>query len=77
MSSIELSVTRAAASTFLTSDLSVDAADATVIIDALYGGASGTPTRRFQDSRALRSLCEGRIGSANTITFFGMMAIDY
>jgi hypothetical protein len=77
MSSITLSTTRTAASTVLITDLSVDAADAGVILDALYGGASGTPMYRDKDSRALRTLCESRIGASNTQAFFAALSLDY
>jgi hypothetical protein len=77
MSAIQLAVTRAAASTVLITDLSIDAADAGVILDALYGGASGTPAYHDKDSRALRTLCEARIGAANTQAFFAALSLDY
>jgi ApbE superfamily uncharacterized protein (UPF0280 family) len=77
MSGMQITVTRATALTFLTSDLSVADAQANAIIDAIYGGASGTPTKRFEDSRALRTLCERHISAENTQLFFIMMGIEF
>jgi hypothetical protein len=81
-----ITVTRGDASTHLVSTLSVTAADANKVLDALYGGvadgasgggASGTPGRFIQDSRVYRSFCEGVIGAANTISYFTLLGIEY
>jgi hypothetical protein len=61
-----LTVTRAAAYTYITSDLSLPAADANVVLDSLYSGASGTPKLRSQDSRAFRAYATDKLGSAES-----------
>jgi hypothetical protein len=77
MTAMNITTTRAAASTILITDLSVAAAEAGIVLDALYGAGNGTPTGRFQDSSAFRRLCEAQIGTANTIAFFSAVGIDY
>jgi NAD(P)H-hydrate repair Nnr-like enzyme with NAD(P)H-hydrate epimerase domain len=77
MAAMTINMTRAAANTFLTSDLSVAAAEAAVVIDALYGTGGGTPTSRFWDSRALRTLCESQIGASNTQLLFAALGVEY
>jgi hypothetical protein len=77
MAAMTINMTRAAASTFLTSDLSVAAPEATKVLDEIYGASNGTPTGRFRDSRSLRTLCEAQIGVENTQAFFIALAVEY
>jgi hypothetical protein len=77
MSATEPTISRAAASTVLITDLSIDAPTAGVVLNALYSGPGGTPPYRGWDSRAFRSFCEARLGATNTQAFFSAIGVEY